>query len=353
MRLTHFVLALLTVLNLADEGRAAERTSNLQEAGSVQTGIGKGKDLPRYSRSGFDLTPLSRERVAEICRSLTPEQVAVTQRAGTEPPFCGNLLDNKEDGLYACVVCGLPLFRSEDKFDSGTGWPSFLAACDQDHVGEREDRSGGLVRTEIFCRRCDAHLGHVFPDGPPPTGRRFCLNSAALNFLAAGADLPAGSRPVATETAYFAGGCFWGVEHAFSRHSGVVDAVSGYQNGHTESPTYNDVCSGTTGHAETVKVVFDPRAVGYRELVEFFFEIHDPTTPNRQGPDVGTQYRSGLFTAGEEQERIAREVVSELTGAGAFGGRPIVTVVEPAQTFYPAEAYHQDYHARHGGSCKF
>src|SRR5690606_28106474 len=129
-----------------------------------------------------------------------------TQKSGTEPAFCGTLLDNKKQGFYACVVCGLPLFSSDHKFDSGTGWPSFFQPFDPEHVSERPDNSYGMRRTEINCARCDSHLGHVFNDGPPPTGERHCLNSASLTFVENGTEVPEASRPVETETAYFAGG---------------------------------------------------------------------------------------------------------------------------------------------------
>ena len=165
--------------------------------------------------------------------------------------------------------------------------------------------------------------------------------------------MPIESRPAALDTAYFAAGCFWGVEHAFAQVPGVIDAVSGYQNGHTEKPTYKEVCAGTTNHAESVKVVFDPKRISYEDLVRFFFLIHDPTTLNRQGPDFGTQYRSGIFTASDEQLAIANRVRAEVQTSARFGGRggTIVTVIEPATTFWAAEDYHQDYVENTGRAC--
>ena len=303
------------------------------------------------SKTGHDVTPLSKEQVAVLAKKLSPESYRVTQKAGTEPPFCGNLLDNKKDGTYLCVVCGLPLFSSEHKFDSGTGWPSFFREVDPDHVKREVDRSLGMERIEIECVRCGAHLGHVFSDGPRPTGERHCLNSASLTFLEKGAPVPPESRPVKAETAYFAAGCFWGVQHWFSRGPGVLEATSGYMQGRTEKPTYREVCDGDTGHAETVKVVYDANRVTYRRLVEAFFAMHDPTQKDRQGPDVGEQYRSGIWTVGAEQEKAAREVLAELAARKAYGVREIVTIVEPAKTFWPAEEYHQEYLAKNGAAC--
>lgn len=304
-----------------------------------------------YSKSGFDITPYSKERVAELAKKLDPEQYRVTQKDGTEAPFCGNLLDNKKDGVYCCVVCGLPLFDSSHKFNSGTGWPSFFRESDPQHVKRIVDRSHGMVRTEIECSRCGAHLGHVFDDGPKPSGERHCLNSASLVFHERGSELPAESRPSPMDTAYFAAGCFWGVEHAYAQIPGVIDVVSGYQNGLTEKPTYKEVCAGTTNHAESVKVVFDPKRISYEDLVKFFFLIHDPTTMNRQGPDFGTQYRSGIFTTSDEQLAIAKRVRDEAQASGRLGARTIVTVIEPAQTFWSAEEYHQDYVENTGRAC--
>ena len=304
------------------------------------------------SAAGHDVTPLSRERVAELAKKLTPEQYRITQNAGTEAAFCGTLLDNKKDGMYTCVVCGLPLFKSEHKFTSGTGWPSFFTGFDPAHIAEKTDTSHGMVRTEICCARCDAHLGHVFPDGPPPSNLRYCLNSESLEFVEAGQPVPEASRPVmTTETGYFAGGCFWGVEHGFQMIPGVIDVASGYQQGSVANPTYKQVCSGNTGHTESVKVVFDPAKVSHEKLLRFFMALHDPTQLNRQGPDFGTQYRSGVYTVGAEQLATAKRVIAELQASPAFVNRRIVTEVEPTKVFYAAEDYHQDYVEKTGRAC--
>lgn len=304
----------------------------------------------KYSKSGYDITPLSRERIAELAKKLSPEAYRITQSADTERPFCGTLLANKNEGLYACVVCGLPLFSSEHKFDSGTGWPSFWREFDPEHVARRTDASGGMTRVEINCARCGAHLGHVFEDGPPPSGERHCLNSASLAFHEKGKPLPAELQPQ-VETAYFAGGCFWGLEHYFQLGPGVIDAESGYMQGQADNPTYREVCTDTTGHAETVKVVFDPRRISYRRLLEAFFKMHDPTQVDRQGPDEGKQYRSGIWFVSNEQKNQAETYIRELAATERFGGRKIVTQVEPARQFWPAEAYHQDYISKTGRAC--
>jgi len=336
-------LLLLLAVALAACSRAESRENPAKTA--------KGAAMsPKISSSGYDITPLSPERVKELAAKLTPEEYRVTQKAGTEAPFCGNLLDNKKDGTYVCVVCGLPLFASSHKFDSGTGWPSFYREFDKAHVTRKRDVSFGMARTEIECARCGAHLGHVFDDGPPPTGERHCLNSASLKFIEKGQPVPPESAPLKTEVAYFAGGCFWGIEHYFGKGPGVLSAVSGYMQGTTVNPTYKQVCSDTTGHAETVKVVYDPTRITYRRLLEAFFKMHDPTQVGGQGPDMGSQYRSGIWTANEAQQREAEAFIRELTESKRFP-KKIVTQVEPAKTFYPAEEYHQDYIEKTGAFC--
>ncbi|HWL92987.1 MAG TPA: bifunctional methionine sulfoxide reductase B/A protein [Phycisphaerae bacterium] len=329
--------------------RPSDADDRSRDAASKRTSSAE-NSMNRYSESGYDTAPLSKGEVADLAKKLDPEAYRITQNADTERPFCGTLLDNKKDGVYVCVVCGLPLFSSEHKFTSGTGWPSFYREFDPQHVARKTDRDLGMVRTEINCARCGAHLGHVFDDGPKPTGQRHCLNSASLKFHEKGQELPPESRPT-LETAYFAAGCFWGVEHYFQKGPGVVDAASGYMQGRTENPDYKGICSGDTGHAETVKVVYDPKKISFRRLLEAFFRMHNPTELNRQGPDVGDQYRSGIWYVSEDQRREAEAYVKHLAEIKAYNGKKIVTQIEPARKFFPAEDYHQDYVEKTGRAC--
>ena len=316
-----------------------------------------------YSNAGFSVAPLSRDAVAELAKKLDPEAYRITQDAGTESAFCGTLLDNHKEGAYCCVVCGLPLFASAHKFDSGSGWPSFFQPFDPAHISTHKDNTLGMERVEINCARCSAHLGHVFDDGPKPSGLRFCLNGAALKFYEMGAVRPSESLPVATETAYFAGGCFWGIEHYFQSAPGVLTAVSGYMGGSTKTPTYQEVCEqdqipaskraeGFIPQVEAVKVIFDPSRITFAQLLDGFFQMHDPTQLNMQGPDTGTQYRSAIYCTSDAQRSATSAAIAALTAKSAFSGKKIVTQVESVCAFTPAEEYHQDYLEKNPGrSC--
>ena len=321
--------------------------------GAEQAPAAEGAGMKRriISESGYDITPLTPDEVARLARDLTPEQRRVMLHAATEAPFCGGELSHGK-GTYVSALGGLPLFRGADKFESGTGWPSFTQPIDPAHIIERRDTGGGMVRTEILDARSGGHLGHVFDDGPRPTGKRYCLNAAALVFYPEGKPLPPESQPVRREIAYFAGGCFWGIEDLMQRTPGVLEATSGYMGGKTRNPKYEQVSSGDTGHAETVQVEYDANRVSYHQLLERLLGHIDPTTQDRQGPDIGNQYRSVLFVADRAQRQEAEAYLKALQASKRFAGRAIATTVQDAGPFWPAEAYHQDYHERHGGSCE-
>ena len=303
--------------------------------------------MPKPMRS--QETSMTPQNAELTLNKLTPEEERVIIHKGTEMPGTGKYNKFKEKGTYTCKQCNAPLYRSSDKFDSGCGWPSF---DDEIPGAVRRTVDADGLRTEIICARCGGHLGHVFEgEGFTENNTRHCVNSISLNFVPAGEETAPGvtatkaaAADVATKTAYFAGGCFWGVEHLLQKAKGVVSVRSGYMGGQTPKPTYKEVCYENTGHAETVEVVFDPTLTDYETLARLFFEIHDPTQVNRQGPDIGDQYRSAVFYTDDEQKQIAEKLIGLLKSKGL----KVATEVEKAGPFWVAEDYHQDYYEHKG-----
>ncbi len=285
--------------------------------------------------------------------NLSELQKNIIFQNGTERAFDNEYWDNKQDGIYIDIIDSKALFSSKDKFDSGTGWPSFTGPIDTEAIKEKLDNSHSMIRTEVRAKDSDIHLGHVFNDGPKNKGgMRYCINSTSLKFIPKedmkkeGYEKYLSSFEDKNSTQYqkaiIAGGCFWGMEELFSKLDGVVDVVNGYTGGKTVNPTYEIISTGMSNHAEAVEIIFDPKKTSYDKILRFFFKIHDPTALNKQGNDIGTQYRSAIFYLNEEQKKVADELINSANKSGVFPGR-IVTMLEKFDIFYKAEEYHQDY----------
>ncbi len=289
----------------------------------------------------------------ELKKQLSTMQYEVTQNEGTEPPFKNEYWNNHEEGIYVDIVSGEPLFSSKDKYDSGTGWPSFTRPIEGVTLVEKKDRKFFSVRTEIRSKVADSHLGHVFDDGPKPTGLRYCMNSASMKFIAK-KDLKAAGyeeyEKLFTETSknksiILAGGCFWCMEPPFEKLKGVIDVVSGYAGGVKKNPTYEEVSAGNTGHREVVQVTYDPKIVGLAEIFDVYFLNVDPFDGVGQFCDKGIQYTAAVFIEAAEDiktfEQAKERALAKIKAKGTFS----VSVL-PMAEFYPAEEYHQDYHSK-------
>ena len=267
-------------------------------------------------------------------KTLTPFERAVIREKATEPPHSGLYASHKAKGTYHCKACGEALYSSDSKFDSGCGWPSFDDEISA-KVARLPDKDG--QRTEIVCQNCGAHLGHVFSgEGFTSKNVRHCVNSVSLVF-----------RPeddVKLSTAIFASGCFWGTQYYMDRIGGVSHSEVGYIGGHKENPSYEDVCTGKTGHLEAIKIYYDAKVVAYVELARIFFETHDFSQKDGQGPDIGPQYLSAVFVDDEDEKLVVHGLMEELRNMG----KEVATCVKPLTPFYKAEDYHQNYYEAKG-----
>lgn len=335
MKLILFHFCTLSILLVTSSCHSQNTNQNNHQ--SMQTTTWE--TIESYIKSGNPAPPKRVEKTENEWKSiLTEEEFYVTRKHGTERPGTGLYCKSFEPGIYACKCCKTVLFNAENKFESGTGWPSFTQPIAENVILYILDKSMmGRDRVETRCNVCDAHLGHVFPDGPEPSGLRYCMNSVALEKVE-----PSKSKINNSKTAeiVIGGGCFWCTEAMFLSLRGVISAESGYSGGSVKNPSYKEVCNGTTGHAECVRIVYNPAEISYEDLIDIHLNSHDPTTLNRQGGDEGTQYRSVIFYHDDQEKKIIEKRIEQ---AQLDYKDPIVTQIAPATTFYKAEDYHQNY----------
>ncbi|MDP3558857.1 MAG: bifunctional methionine sulfoxide reductase B/A protein [Legionellaceae bacterium] len=262
--------------------------------------------------------------------SLPQDVLEIIRRGATERPHTATDNELFQLGTYLCRGCGAALFRAHSKFNASCGWPSFDEALTH-AVTEKADRD--LIRTEIVCARCAAHLGHVFMgERLTAKNKRYCVNSKSLDFIE-------NTDILDTEEAIIAGGCFWGVEYYLGKLSGVLRTEVGYTGGEKLFPSYYEVCAGNTGHFEAVRIIYAPSQLDYKALLKYFFEIHDPSQVDGQGPDRGSQYQSAVFYYNHTQKKIAEELINTLQQ-----NMSIATKLLPVTPFWSAEMDHQHYY---------
>ena len=329
-------LVILPLFALNACGQPNSKKDTTQKTIAMENVINKPEN-PYYSNTDTKKLTVSD---AEWKKVLPEDLYQVARHADTERAFTGKMWNSETKGTYYCATCGNKLFKSDQKFTSSCGWPSFFEQENKSSITFKDDNSYGMRRIEALCGRCDSHLGHLFDDGPEPTGKRYCMNAVSLDFV------PEGIAAKSTgnlETIVIGGGCYWCVEAVYENLQGVKSVSSGFAGGTVKNPSYEEVCTGRTGAAEVVEITYDTTVTNLDEIFQVFFTVHDPTTLNQQGADVGTQYRSVIFYKNEAQKKAAESIIAELTKANVYGTK-IVTTLELLETFYKAKDYHQNYY---------
>ncbi len=318
-------------------GQNANNQNNNNTSSKMENIISKPNN-PYYSNTDTKKLDVSD---AEWKKILSPDLFAVARQADTERAFTGKMWNSETKGTYYCATCGYKLFKSNQKFTSSCGWPSFFEQDNKESITFKDDISYGMKRIEANCGRCDSHLGHLFDDGPEPTGKRYCMNAISLDFVPDNIVMESKNN---LETIILGGGCYWCVEAVYENLQGVTKVESGFSGGTVVNPSYEEVCTGRTGAAEVVEITYDKNITNLDEIFQVFFTVHDPTTLNRQGADVGTQYRSVIFYKNETQKKAAESIINDLNNSNIYNSK-IVTTLEPFTKFYKAEDYHQNYYS--------